>query len=204
MTLHHHSDDGDQIDEQALHDALTELARIELGASAPLRVEASVMRAWDAAHVVRGSSWRPALHWAGATALAASLLVACAISLLERPRTSIAEPLMSGPLDLSPPAAAAPPMVSSAVESSAEPLVRRPAGRRRAPDTPVPATPTAIVFVGGPVTAGEQVRIVRMRIARETLMSIGLRPLTWADDDTVDVDMLIGEDGVARGLRVGM
>jgi hypothetical protein len=43
-----------------------------------------------------------------------------------------------------------------------------------------------------------------MRIARETLLSIGLRPLTPIDGDTVDVDMLIGEDGVARGLRVSM
>jgi hypothetical protein len=43
-----------------------------------------------------------------------------------------------------------------------------------------------------------------MRIARDILLSMGLRPLTPADDDTVDVDMLIGEDGVARGVRVGM
>jgi hypothetical protein len=47
-------------------------------------------------------------------------------------------------------------------------------------------------------------RVVRVRIARTTLTAMGLRTVGTADTETVDVDMLVGEDGVARGLRLEM
>lgn len=60
-----------------------------------------------------------------------------------------------------------------------------------------------VVLAGGPLVSGEALQILRLRIDRDTLASIGLRSLSApADADMVDIEMLIGEDGVARGLRV--
>ncbi len=202
MTLNHHSGQSEQIERHELHDALQELARAEHAVKAPPRVEAAVMRAWDAAHGVRSSRQR-SWGWTAVGAIAASFVVASAVTLLRgRPPANDA-PARALPSAMSAPAVGAV-SIAAAPESPAAPLVRRRVRARPTPAAPTAPAPTTIVLVGGPVTAGEQVRVVRMRIARETLLSIGLRPLTPIDGDTVDVDMLIGEDGVARGLRVSM
>ena len=67
---------------------------------------------------------------------------------------------------------------------------------------------TTVAVVGGPLMAGEPIRIVRMRVARSVLGDLGLpspavQPRAEASQiDTVDIDVLVGEDGVARGVRV--
>jgi hypothetical protein len=53
--------------------------------------------------------------------------------------------------------------------------------------------------------AGEPIRVVRMRVARSVLGELGIpSPATQgtAYVETVDIDVLVGEDGVARGVRV--
>ena len=59
-----------------------------------------------------------------------------------------------------------------------------------------------VAVVGGPLMSGEPVRIVRMRVARSVLSELGIPSSALAD--TVDIDVLVGEDGVARGVRVPM
>jgi hypothetical protein len=201
MTLKHHSGECDRID-QELHDVLQELARVELGVEVPPRVGAAVMRAWDAAHGVRSSRQR-SWGWTAVGAIAASFVVASAVTLLRSGPPATDAPSPSLPRALSTPHVSAA-SIPSGPEPPVVPLVHRRVRPRATPVAPASPTPTTIVLVGGPVTAGEQVRVVRMRIARETLLSIGLRPLNPTDGDTVDVDMLIAEDGVARGLRVSM
>ena len=67
---------------------------------------------------------------------------------------------------------------------------------------------TTVAVVGGPLMAGEPIRIVRMRVARSVLGDLGLPspavlPRAGASEiDTIDIDVLVGEDGVARGVRV--
>jgi len=71
---------------------------------------------------------------------------------------------------------------------------------RLKPDT----TYTTVAVVGGPLLAGEAIRVVRMRVARSVLGELGI-PSTaprGAQAETVDIDVLVGEDGVARGVRV--
>jgi hypothetical protein len=81
--------------------------------------------------------------------------------------------------------------------------------------TAAPAPPPAVVnqnsagsryqtvaVVGGPLMSGEPVRVVRMRVARSVLSELGIP--SSAQADTVDIDVLVGEDGVARGVRVPM
>jgi hypothetical protein len=73
------------------------------------------------------------------------------------------------------------------------------------PTSPAPATEnpvgyTTVAVVGGPLQAGEPIRVVRMRVARSVLGDLGISSASRAD--SVDIDVLVGEDGVARGVRV--
>ena len=72
---------------------------------------------------------------------------------------------------------------------------------RLKPDT----TYTTVAVVGGPLMANEPIRVVRMRVARSVLGELGIPSPTQrgaAPPETVDIDVLVGEDGVARGVRV--
>jgi hypothetical protein len=60
----------------------------------------------------------------------------------------------------------------------------------------------SLLLVGEPILQGEPVRVVRMRIPASTLAGLGVRAGT--DVAHVDVDVIVGEDGVARAIRVGM
>jgi hypothetical protein len=60
------------------------------------------------------------------------------------------------------------------------------------------------MLVGAPILAGEPVRVVRMRVPASTLTTLGVRSLAGEFADAVDVDVIVGEDGVARAIRLGM
>ena len=67
------------------------------------------------------------------------------------------------------------------------------------------ATYTTVAVVGGPLMADEPIRVVRMRVARSVLGELGIPSPAQrgaAPAATVDIDVLVGEDGVARGVRV--
>ena len=59
---------------------------------------------------------------------------------------------------------------------------------------------TTVAVVGGPLMAGEPIRVVRMRVARSVLGELGIPSAAHAE--TVDIDVLVAEDGVARAVRV--
>ena len=63
---------------------------------------------------------------------------------------------------------------------------------------------TTVAVVGGPLMAGEAIRVVRMRVARSVLGELGIPSAAPGGEpvETVDIDVLVGEDGVARGVRV--
>ena len=63
------------------------------------------------------------------------------------------------------------------------------------------ADPGAVVFVGAPILDNEPVRMVRMRLPAAVLRSLGVRS-TGGDRDDIDVDLIVGEDGVARAVRI--
>lgn len=65
------------------------------------------------------------------------------------------------------------------------------------------ATSRTLLLVGEPILQGEPVRMVRMRVPASTLTGLGVRPTTGMAGEHVDVDVIIGEDGVARAIRVG-
>jgi hypothetical protein len=46
--------------------------------------------------------------------------------------------------------------------------------------------------------------MVRMRVPASTLAGLGVRTISTEPGAQVDVDVIVGEDGVARAIRVGM
>jgi hypothetical protein len=60
-----------------------------------------------------------------------------------------------------------------------------------------------LLLVGEPILQGEPVRMVRMRVPASTLTELGVRPVTGMPGEHIDVDVIVGEDGVARAIRVG-
>ena len=66
------------------------------------------------------------------------------------------------------------------------------------PSVAADTSPT-VILIGEPILDGEHVRLVRMRLPAATLHALGVRSTVPSSDD-VDVDVVIGEDGVARGL----
>lgn len=69
--------------------------------------------------------------------------------------------------------------------------------------TPPPAGETSptVVLLGEPVRDGEQIRLVRMRMPASALHTLGVTSTAALEDD-VDIDVIVGEDGVARALSL--
>jgi hypothetical protein len=61
-----------------------------------------------------------------------------------------------------------------------------------------------LLLVGEPILQGEPVRVVRMRVPASTLTGLGVRSAEMGAAAHVDVDVIVGEDGVARAVRLGM
>ena len=78
---------------------------------------------------------------------------------------------------------------------------------RQAPQTPtLAAEPVSesVVLVVEPPGVQETVRTVRIRVSRSALESLGIQAVASQGSDTVEVDVFVGEDGVARGVRLAM
>lgn len=76
--------------------------------------------------------------------------------------------------------------------------------RRATQPAPVPPSINrTLLLVGEPILQGEPVRMVRMRVPASTLTELGVRPVTGTPGEHIDVDVIVGEDGVARAIRVG-
>jgi len=73
-----------------------------------------------------------------------------------------------------------------------------------APPAAPQASSATLHLVGEPIAEGEAVRVVRVSMAPAMLASLGIRSTAGDLAESVDVDVIVGEDGVARAIRVGM
>jgi hypothetical protein len=81
---------------------------------------------------------------------------------------------------------------------------RGPSQPAAAPASPAPDVESVVLTVEPPGVE-ETVRIVRMRVAPSALKGIGIESdRIPPGEGLVDVDVLVGEDGVARGVRLGL
>jgi hypothetical protein len=60
---------------------------------------------------------------------------------------------------------------------------------------------STVVLIGEPLLDGETVRLVRTHVPMSVLQELGFRA-TVANVPLVEVDLIVGDDGVARGVRV--
>ena len=178
-------------DDETLASQLRALAQVEADVETPPHVEAAVMAAWDAAHAPRNRSrTRGFVRGAAAVAASAGLVGALAMDRLRDPGD-----LPELPADHV--------GLSDAGSVLAVNLTARSVGAGDAAHT-VRVEQATLVMVGEPLREGEPVRVVRMRVAGSTLSALGIRSLAQPQPDSVDLEVLVGEDGVARALRVSL
>jgi hypothetical protein len=67
----------------------------------------------------------------------------------------------------------------------------------------LPVQDAALHLIGEPILDGEPLRVVRLRLPIAALAALGVRSIGGDSLDAVDVDVIVGEDGVARAIQVG-
>jgi hypothetical protein len=180
------------VDDTALRRALRALAEEEARAETPAQVEAALMARFDEClRTPRVLRRRTRALVRGAATMAAGVVLFGAVMLEREP----------APVHVDPPRRPAMPsnMASRALPST--PTARNTTAAVHAPIDSQPREPrSTVVLVGGPMASGELVQPMRMRVDRSALSALGITPSGSAE--TVEIDVLVGEDGVARGLRL--
>ena len=176
-----------------LDEELVALAREDRGIAVPPAIRATVLDAWDRrGPSARGSRTRAAL-WVVPVAAAAGLTF---VLLLTPGNVAEKEmpahvPLISQPVPSVPPVAESP-MIG--VEPTAD-------VRRRAPQLPLPALEGEFVLVPDPFADQTPMNVVRVRMSRLAFASLGVPIGNPEADGLVEVEMVVGDDGLARTIR---
>jgi len=183
--------------------SLRALAADDTTARIPPHVDAAVMAAWDASCRAeqgrgRGRRTRAALVGAIAGACAASLV---AIAVVTKSRAG--DELSHARRDIAPQTS-----ISSRVHETVAGTISRPDGAeqrrppsrvRRSPVVP-PQMDAAYVLVPD-VEVNAPLTMMRVRMPRSAFSRLGVPIANPDGDGMVDVEMLVGEDGVARSIR---
>jgi len=178
------------VDETALTRALRALAEEETRVETPEHIEAALMTRFDEyRRTPRVLRHRTRTLVRGAATMAAGVMLFGAV-MLERELAPVRIDLPRSPATRSD-------TVDLALPSIA-------AGNGVAVPRPIDSRPSeprsTVVLVGGPIASGELVQAVRMRVDRSALSELGITQN--GSTETVEIDVLVGEDGVARGLRL--
>jgi hypothetical protein len=184
-----------------LERALRALAEDDCHVQAPPHVQASVMQTWDALlprgqHRHRRSPSRRAVLLAiGSIAAAVAVVVVMYRAPLAPSRP---EPVLARAVDK---LRIVPNVRPADADPPAEAHRLRPRRPRPRGETAAPRYGPGMVLVADPILDASAASIVRIRVRRTALMTLGI-PLVEADDrGSVDLEMLVGEDGVARTIR---
>jgi hypothetical protein len=183
-----------------LERALRALAEEDCHVQAPPHVHAAVMHTWDivrpfARHRRGGRSGRAAILAIGTTAAA---VVAAVVMYRTPSEPSRPEPVVARAAEKPRDVTDLPAIDGDTPTETHQPPPRRPRtrGERAAPgDEP------GVVLVADPILDASAASIVRVRVSRAALVTLGI-PLVEPDEGgSVDLEMLVGEDGVARTIR---
>jgi negative regulator of sigma E activity len=182
-----------------LEQSLRALAEEDCHLQAPPHVHAAVMRAWDVSrpldqHRRRWRSRVAALYAIGSIA-AAVLVVVFMYRAPSQP---------SRPLPIAARAAETPTVVGSVPRVDGEPPAethrRRPPRPRRRDQAAARYDP-GLVLVSDPILDASAMSIVRVRVPRTALATLGIPLVEPNVGGSVELEMLVGEDGVARTIR---
>jgi len=172
------------------------VAESALQEQAPPRVEAAILAAFREHH--RTVSWRRAFEWVGVGAAAAVLLAflwTMGTRRVEQPNPAQKkEPTTQSNIPLD--AAVAPGGTPTASgESPAEPSPDVESASYAASDfVPVP--------YAGSITADDPGMIVRVQLTRASLAQLGYPVAEAQGEDLISADILVGEDGWPRGVKL--
>jgi hypothetical protein len=183
--------------------ALENLADDDARVIVPSELEAAILRAWDAQQAerdARGSTRvRAALGWPRMsawmlvpTAAAASVLAIAALV-----RNPARAPDRKSPAIEAADSVDVFPVVSTA--SSEQSRATRPAARPLQASTR--RAETAYEIVPEPYADTAALHVVRVRMARTALATLGMPIVDPDAEGLIDVAMLVGDDGVARSIR---
>jgi hypothetical protein len=184
-------------DAAALADASEHLARSAEGAQLPAEIEESLVAAFRNHH--RRNSWRRTLQWASVGAVAAVLLIflwnfggRSRVPSPGAPRKDV-----SSQADL--------PLDARKSDSSAQNPAELVADSAVS-DLPVSESYTPSDFVPvpytGAITADDPGMIVRVQLTRSSLAQLGYPVAETPDEDLILADVLVGEDGWPRGVKL--
>jgi hypothetical protein len=182
-----------------LERSLRALADEDFRLQAPAHVQAAVMQTWDAvrpfARHTRHGRRRPAAILAMgsmAAAVVAAVVMNRPSSQPSRAKTDVAPAERPRVI---------PNLSRIDRETRAEVHGQRPRRARSRVETPLTRYGAGTVFVADPVLDASAATIVRVRVPRTALVTLGV-PLVEPDDrGLVDLEMLVGEDGVTRTIR---
>lgn len=181
----------------------------------PAHLEARVMRVWDERETGGNTSAHRRSRRAAWTA--AGVAAACAVAfVLPRSRQVLLEThseeqqLPAQHQASSVPAAAAPVVVRPDTQVDTSPPQAGPTilasrsergGTRREPGTDVDRPATEFVLIPDPPVETAALQVVRVRMSRTAFASLGV-PIENPDaDGLMEVEMIVGDDGVARSIR---
>lgn len=182
-------------DENELERALRALAAETDGDAAPA-VEERLRAAFralpaEAAPVAPPSAWL----WLASLAAAAGVVWWVAAG-----RAPVAAPAIPpAPVARAEPASV--PRTSMAPAQDVPVAVRPVRSRSRPRPRPVEPAPFEALYPGDPLADLDAVHVVRVSVPRSSLFALGLRQRPGSQDDAVEMDAMVGPDGVARAVR---
>ena len=184
-------------DAAALAEASEMMGKSARGEQTPPRVEASLLAAFRNHH--RRASWRRSLEWASVGAAAAVLLIFLwTVSGRSKGQSSSPAPKK----DVS--SQSRMPLEAQAADASKQDVVA-PAAAIVA-DAPVSETYVASDFVPvpftGAISADDPGMVVRVQLTRASLAQLGYPVVETPDEDLILADVLVGEDGWPRGVKL--
>jgi hypothetical protein len=182
-----------------LERSLRALAEADRRVEAPPHVQAEVMHTWDTvkpfAHRRRRRTRSALLLAIGSTAATVVTVVVMYRALSEPTRP---EPIVVAVAEKSPVARNLPPTDNHSLVEAHQPRPRRPRMRGEAA---TPRGERGLLLVADPILDPIAASIVRIRVRRTALVTLGIALVEPNDSGWVDLEMLVGEDGVARTIR---
>jgi len=184
-------------DASALAEATEAMAQSARAEQTPHRVEASLLSAFRGHH--RRASWRRSLEWASVGAAAAVLLIFLWTNNL-RSKGQMSTPSQKD--DSS--------QTAMQQEAKASPAPKadhaRPVANAKVADVSVKEPYSASDFVPVPFTgaiaADDAGMVVRVQLTRASLAQLGYPVAETPDEELILADVLVGEDGWPRGVKL--
>lgn len=203
-------------DDTVLSARLRELAQADERVDVPVRVEQAVLAEWDRTPRIQGRvvslrTWR----WVVVAGSVAALLIVGVMITKKGPisATRVRQPAaeISRSVGTQPQKQTAPDTRAALSETGLQPTRQRsrgPAPSRRPPpdvDRSEPDDTVAVFVPIGPMTAPERdeaMQVVRVRLSRSALLGFGVPIDESHAAEALQADVLLGEDGLARGIRL--